>query len=306
MTRDWAFPPSRIRRATPFIVPPATAGASGSALDTSHGEPLISLSTTSIPAAQLLVGAGAAFLAGIVNSIAGGGTLLTFPALIAAGLSPIVANATSTVALLPAALSSMVAYRGELTGASRWASLFAVPSLVGGAIGAVLLLHTSNAAFDHIVPWLVLGATALFLTQRVLLRLVRGAAGVAANDDALMARTPSLALLAGQLLVGIYGGYFGAGIGILMLASLGLMGFTNIHRMNGLKNWGGFCMNLVAALTFAASGIVRWPVALGMAVGSIAGGYVGARAALRVSQEMVRGAVAVVGVLSGIWLLARL
>jgi uncharacterized protein len=272
----------------------------------SHGEPLISLSTTSIPAAQLLVGAGAAFLAGIVNSIAGGGTLLTFPALIAAGLTPIVANATSTVALLPAALSSMVAYRGELTGATRWASLFAVPSLMGGAIGAVLLLHTSNAAFDHIVPWLVLGATALFLTQRVLLRLVRGAAGVAANDDALMARTPSLALLGGQLLVGIYGGYFGAGIGILMLASLGLMGFTNIHRMNGLKNWGGFCMNLVAALTFAISGIVRWPVALGMALGSIAGGYIGARAALRVPQEIVRGAVAAVGVLSGIWLLARL
>jgi len=221
-------------------------------------------------------------------------------------LSPIVANATSTVALLPAALSSMVGYRGELTGARRWASLFAVPSLIGGAIGAVLLLRTSNAAFDRIVPWLVLGATALFLSQRALLRLVHGSPTRAAGDDALMARTPSLALLIGQLLVGIYGGYFGAGIGILMLASLGLMGFTNIHRMNGLKNWGGFCMNLVAALTFAASGIVRWPVALGMAVGSIAGGYIGARAALRVPQEMVRGAVAAVGVLSGIWLLARL
>jgi uncharacterized membrane protein YfcA len=269
-------------------------------------EPLISLSTTPIPAAQLLVGAGAAFLAGVVNSIAGGGTLLTFPALIAAGLTPIVANATSTVALLPAALSSMIAYRGELTGATRWASLFAVPSFLGGAIGAVLLLHTSNAAFDHIVPWLVLGATALFLTQRTLLRLVRGPAGVQAGDDMLIARTPSIALLTGQLLVGIYGGYFGAGIGILMLASLGLMGFTNIHRMNGLKNWGGFCMNLVAALTFAASGIVRWPVALAMALGSVTGGYVGARAAQRVSQDVVRAAVAAVGVLSGLWLLARM
>jgi len=285
---------------------PATFGRSPAGPEIFSRESLISLSTASIPAAQLLVGAGAALLAGIVNSIAGGGTLLTFPALIAAGLTPIVANATSTVALLPAALSSMVGYRGELTGARRWASLFAVPSLLGGAIGATLLLHTSNAAFDRIVPWLVFGATALFLSQRALLRLVRGAAALTAHDDALMARTPSLVLLAGQLLVGIYGGYFGAGIGILMLASLGLMGFTNIHRMNGLKNWGGFCMNLVAALTFAASGIVRWPVALGMAVGSIAGGYVGARAALRVPQEMVRGAVAAVGVLSGIWLLARL
>ena len=269
-------------------------------------EPIISLSTASIPAGQLLVGAGAALLAGIVNSIAGGGTLLTFPALIAAGLSPIVANATSTVALLPAALGSMVGYRGELTGARRWATLFAVPSLVGGAIGAALLLHTSSAAFDRIVPWLVFGATALFLAQRPILRVVRGTHVVVGDDDALTARTPSMALLAGQLLVGIYGGYFGAGIGILMLAALGLMGFTNIHRMNGLKNWGGFCMNLVAAVSFAASGIVRWPVVLGMAVGSIAGGYVGARAAQRVPQQVVRGAVAAVGVLSGIWLLARL
>jgi uncharacterized membrane protein YfcA len=200
----------------------------------------------------------------------------------------------------------MIGYRGELTGARRWATLFAVPSLVGGAIGAALLLHTSNAAFDRIVPWLVFGATALFLAQRPLLRLVRGSAAVEGDDDALTARAPSLALLGGQLLVGIYGGYFGAGIGILMLASLGLMGFTNIHRMNGLKNWGGFCMNLVAALSFAVGGIVRWPVALGMAVGSIAGGYVGARAALRVPQNIVRGAVAAVGVLSGIWLLVRL
>jgi uncharacterized membrane protein YfcA len=126
------------------------------------------------------------------------------------------------------------------------------------------------------------------------------------GDELLSSSPPSLWLLAGQLLVGIYGGYFGAGIGILMLAALGLMGFSNIHRMNGLKNWGGFCMNLVAALTFAMSGIVRWPVALAMAVGSLAGGYIGARAALGVSQEAVRAAVAVVGVLSGLWLLLRL
>ena len=94
-------------------------------------------------------------------------------------------------------------------------------------------------------------------------------------------------LLAGQFLVGIYGGYFGAGIGILMLAALGLMGFTNIHRMNGLKNWGGFCMNVVAAAGFAMSGIVRWPVALGMASGSVAGGYLGARRAWRACRRMM-------------------
>jgi uncharacterized membrane protein YfcA len=253
----------------------------------------------------LLVGAGAALLAGFVNAIAGGGTLLTFPALVAAGLSPLAANATSTVALLPGALSSMLGYRRELAGVGRWAASFAIPSLAGGAIGAVLLLHTPSAAFDRIVPWLVLGATALFLGQRALLRRVRGSHPTL-DDAALSARVPSPALLGAQLLVGVYGGYFGAGIGILMLAALGLMGFSNIHRMNGLKNWGGFCMNLVAALTFAVGGIVHWQVALAMAAGSVVGGYLGAHAAQRVSQEVVRGAVAGVGILSGLWLLVRL
>jgi uncharacterized membrane protein YfcA len=199
----------------------------------------------------------------------------------------------------------MLGYRGELAGVRRWAGLFAVPSLLGGGIGAVLLLHTSSEAFDLIVPWLVLGATALFLLQRPLLRLLRTSPTVVSDDASITARTPSVGLLVGQLAVGVYGGYFGAGIGILMLAALGFMGFTNIHRMNGLKNWGGFCMNLVAALSFAVSGIVRWPVALGMAVGSILGGYIGARAAQRVPQQVVRTAVAAVGVASGIWLLVR-
>ena len=169
----------------------------------------------------------------------------------------------------------------------------------------MLLLHTSSEAFDLIVPWLVLGATALFLLQRPLLLLLRAAPVLDSDDASITARAPSVGLLAGQLAVGVYGGYFGAGIGILMLAALGFMGFTNIHRMNGLKNWGGFCMNLVAALSFAVSGIVRWPVALGMAAGSIAGGYIGARAAQRVPQQVVRAAVAAVGVASGVWLLVR-
>ena len=114
-----------------------------------------------------------------------------------------------------------------------------------------------------------------------------------------------MALLGWQFLVGVYGGYFGAGVGILMLAALGLMGFVNIHRMNGLKNWGGFCMNLVAAASFGVSGIVNWPIALSMAAGATLGGYVGSRSAQRVPQAWVRGAVAAIGVLSGIWLLAR-
>jgi uncharacterized membrane protein YfcA len=208
------------------------------------------------------------------------------------------------VALLPAALSAMHGYRGELAGARRWAIGLALPALVGGGAGAVLLLHTSNATFERVVPWLVLGATTLFLVQRPLLRWIRRhEESVGAVDPE--SRAPAPRLLGWQLLVGVYGGYFGAGVGILMLAALGFMGFTNIHRMNGLKNWGGFCMNLVAAITFAASGIVDWPVALSMAVGSIAGGYVGARAAQRLPQGMVRAMVAVIGIGSGIWLLMR-
>jgi hypothetical protein len=285
----------------PRTVRPTTSGIDDHRL---HHRP-IAIPSASVSPLQLAIGAGAALGAGFVNSIAGGGTLLTCPALVAAGLSPLHANATSTVALLPGALSSMWGYRNELAGVRRWAGLFAIPSLVGGTLGAVLLLHTPSDAFYRIVPWLVLGATALFLAQRPMLRLVRGARPHP-GDDVLTSRSPGLGLLFGQLLVGIYGGYFGAGIGILMLAALGLMGFTNIHRMNGLKNWGGFCMNLVAALSFGVSGIVRWPVALGMALGSVAGGYIGARAALRVPQEVVRGAVAAVGVLSGVWLLLRL
>jgi uncharacterized membrane protein YfcA len=115
-------------------------------------------------------------------------------------------------------------------------------------------------------------------------------------------RSPTAALLLFQFAVAVYGGYFGAGIGILMLAALGLMGFTNIHRMNGLKNWGGLCINVTAAATFAIRGFVDWPVAFAMAVGAIAGGYAGSRLAQRVSQEWVRRAVIAVGFAAAVWL----
>jgi uncharacterized membrane protein YfcA len=251
---------------------------------------------------RLLVAALAALVAGVMNSVAGGGTLLTFPSLIAAGLTPLAANATSTVALLPAALSSMHGYRGELAGARRWALALTLPSVVGGGVGAALLLHTSDATFERVVPWLVIGATALFLLQRPLLRWVGGhQAGTGTAES----HGPSPAMRVLQLGVGVYGGYFGAGVGILTLALLGFMRFANIHRMNGLKNWSGFAMNLVAAAMFAFSGIVDWPVALSMAVGSIVGGYVGARGAQRLPQGLVRAAVAVIGLGSGGWLLFR-
>jgi uncharacterized membrane protein YfcA len=254
-------------------------------------------------------------VAGAMNAIAGGGTLLTFPALVGLGITPIVANATSTVALWPGAVSSMWGYRAELAGSRRWAIGFSVPSLLGGGLGAWLLLRTPPSRFAAIVPWLVLGATAMFMAQPPIMRRIRQrraerltASGLPAtdlSDAALTERFPSAGVLIGQLALGIYGGYFGAGVGILMLAVLGFMGLTNIHRMNGLKNWGGLCMNAVAALTFAFSGLVNWPVALGMAAGSIGGGYLGSRGAQRVPQKYIRGAVIVIGLTGGLYLLVN-
>ena len=250
----------------------------------------------------------ASVLGGAVNSIAGGGTLLTFPALVALGVPALVANATSTVALWPGALSSMVGYRDELQGARAWVLRLTLPSVAGGAAGAFLLLHTPADRFARIVPFLVLGATLLFLAQGPLMRRLRERRAESAPATGDVNGDPQVApwlFMAGQFAIGVYGGYFGAGIGILMLAGLGMMGFTNIHRMNGLKNWGAVCMNVVAAAIFAFSGIVNWPVALAMAAGGLLGGYAGSRVAQRVGQQPVRRAIVVIGLASFLYLLFR-
>jgi uncharacterized protein len=252
---------------------------------------------------RLVAVAIAAAAGGMVNSIAGGGTLLTFPALIALGVPPLVANATSTVALWPGALSSMYGYRAHLRGLRRWAAIFAIPSLLGGFCGAWLLLETSESRFEKIVPWLVFGATFLFAIQGPVMRRLRPQNHNNRIDDGTFAPRHGPTALLWQFLVGVYGGYFGAGIGILMLAVLGFMGFTDIHRMNGLKNWGGLCINFVAAAMFAVSGIVDWAVALAMAVGAVAGGYAAAHLAQRVPQLVVRRAIIAIGFAAGVWLM---
>ena len=252
---------------------------------------------------QLTLVVLAALVAGAMNSIAGGGTLLTFPALIALGVPPINANATSTLALWPGSMSSVWGYRELLRGSRPWAVGFAVPSVLGGAVGAWLLLRTPPDRFSAIVPWLVLGATALFLLQRPVMRALRQEPVDSQSDEAITRRAPPVSILFYQFLVSIYGGYFGAGVGILMLAALGFMGLANIHRMNGLKNLGGICMNLMAASIFAFSSLVNWPVAFAMAAGAIAGGYVGSRTAQRVPQQLVRATVVAIGLMSGVILL---
>lgn len=248
---------------------------------------------------QILVLFVAAMVAGAVNSVAGGGTLLTFPALLWTGQLAKIANATSTVALWPGQLSSLWGYRKEL-GQNRDAIIrLAIPSFLGGGLGAFLLLHTPSELFSRLVPYLILMATLLFIAQEPLARwqknritekLGQGSApadSVVSDTDEVKPVAWAIVMIF-QFVVAIYGGYFGAGIGILMLATLGFMGFTNIHRMNGLKNINGLCINAVAATMFIMNRLVDWRIAALMAVASIIGGYSGASIARRLGQKNVR------------------
>jgi len=241
-----------------------------------------------------------AAVAGAVNSVAGGGTLLTFPALVWIGQLPeILANATSTVALWPGQLGSLWGYRQQMGQSRKAMGLLAVPSLLGGLLGACLLLRTDNATFRALVPYLILLATVLFMLQGPLARWQRRhtdqTPGQGLVPDLPAAPGRWVAVMVFQLLVGIYGGYFGAGIGILMLAALGFLGLTNIHQMNGLKNINNMCINAVAAVLFMLGGLVDWPLAGCMALGAIAGGYAGAGIAQRIGQANVRRLVIAIG-----------
>lgn len=248
-----------------------------------------------------LAGAGAAaFVGGFINSMAGGGTLVTFPILVALGVPPLLANATNTMALWPGAFGSLWGYRDRLAGMRTWIAWFTVPCLLGGLLGAELLLTTGQERFARLVPFLVLGATLLFMANGPLTRWLGARTG--AGDAGLRLEWP---FLLAQFVVGTYGGYFGAGIGILMLAVLGLAGFTDIHKMNAIKVWGALVANVVAAALFAAGGVVLWPLAVVMAAGSIVGGYGGARLAQRVGRTWVRRVVVLVGLSSFLWLLLR-
>jgi hypothetical protein len=232
---------------------------------------------------------------GVMNAIAGGGTILTFPALLWLGESAIVANATSTVALLPGSAASFFGYRREVSAHRIWFRTLVLPSLLGGGAGGALLLLTPERVFARLAPLLVLFATVLFALQGVIAR--RRADARAIDDPALVpaGRWPLAATA--QFLVGLYGGYFGAGIGILMLAIMGFLGLRDIHAMNGLKAFFGFAINAVAAAVFIARGAVDWPVVPVMIAGSIAGGYGGARLARLIGREWARRAVVGIGLL---------
>jgi uncharacterized membrane protein YfcA len=176
----------------------------------------------------------------------------------------------------------MIGFRRDLAKVQRSLLLLTIPSMIGGALGAILLLHTSTRTFENLVPWLILGATVLLAFQEVITRRIPH-------------RWPLALVIVFQLLVGIYGGYFGAGMGILMLAALGLIGLTDLHQMNGLKNLLAICINGVAAIYFALSGAVIWHDALVMTIAAIIGGFAGAKLAQRLGRKFVRGAVVMIG-----------
>jgi uncharacterized membrane protein YfcA len=225
----------------------------------------------------------AAVMGGAINSVAGGGSFVSFPALLFAGVPPVPANATNTIALWPASLASAVAYRRELGEAPQGAWLLGIAAAIGGLVGSILLLKTKESTFVLLIPWLLLFATVLFsFGGQVAKRLTRG-------------RSAPLAVgVVAQLFISTYGGYFGGGMGIMMLAVMTLLGMTHIHRMNALKNVLAVLINGIAVIAFVIAGAVQWPPAVVMIAGGITGGYLGAAAARRVSPKHVRVVVLVI------------
>jgi hypothetical protein len=249
----------------------------------------------------------AALAAGVVNAVAGGGTLLTFPALVA-GLSPlgaaeaaVVANATSTVALVPGALSSAWGYRRQLDQARRWLVLLLGPSLAGGVVGALLVTRLDPKYFSALVPWLLLAAALLFLGEP----LIPKPAAARGRPESRSARA-MLGLSLVQFGVAVYGGYFGAGVSILMLAALAVMGVGTVYQMNALKVLLNTCVNTASVVVFVAEGKVAWGYALPMAAAAILGGYLGARLGLWIRPRYMRWTVAAIGlVLAAVFFFRR-
>jgi uncharacterized membrane protein YfcA len=252
-----------------------------------------------------LVGLAGLFFAGIVagaiNSVAGGGTLVSFPSLVAFGEPEIVSNATNTAALWPGSLSSALGYRKDTFVERALFITLAIPSLIGGLLGAVVLVNTPAETFRRIVPFLVLFATLVLATRDVVTRRFL--------KTPLSGRVTTAGRIWGasfQLFVATYGGYFGAGIGILMLGSFSLMGMRDIHRMNALKTPLTAIINVTAFVFFAFRGLVAWSLAVLVAAGAILGGYGGARLAKHVDPRLVQYVVVAIGLLMTGWFFVRL
>jgi uncharacterized protein len=227
-----------------------------------------------------------ALCAGAINSVAGGGSFLTLPTLLYAGVTPVIANATSTIALWPGSLASAIAYRRELKATPMtWLALLCSVSVVGGLVGAILLVRTSDTSFMRLLPWLMLIAAVTFTFGG---RLRRTAAGARTAHVSVIV----VALL--QFVLSIYGGYFGGGMGIMMLATFAIAGMVDIHEMNALKTVLGVAINGLALITFIIKGAIAWGPGLMMMTGAIAGGYLGATIARKTDPKWVRVLVTVI------------
>ena len=242
-----------------------------------------------LDAAQLLLVAGAAFVAGAVNAVAGGGTLLSFPALLLIGFPALTANVTSTLGILPGYAGGSVAYRAELTVQRDRVRWLGPISVAGAVVGAILLTRTSNHVFASIVPWLILLACALLLLQPVVTSRVRSR-----RPEREQHRSPILAVA--QFLGGVYGAFFGAGLGVMMLAVLGLFIRDDLQRINALKGMMSLIINIVAAVYFAFFGPVSWLAVLVMMPMSAAGGFIGVTLARRLHPVVLRTLVVAFGV----------
>jgi len=239
---------------------------------------------------HLAIAAAAALLAGGVNSVAGGGTLITFPTLIGLGLPSITANATSTVAIWPGSLGSIWGFRREFVKTEPVMRALAVPSMVGAAVGATLLRYTPPGLFDRLVPVLILFATILFTVQGPVQRRLKTVEG---------RRERTVRWLIGaitfQFVVGVYGGYFGAGMSIMMLSALAILGMTDILKMNALTSFFALSINGIAAAVFIWAHMIYWPYVLVMAISAIIGGYGAAGVARAIGRVYVRRFIIFVG-----------
>ncbi|WP_373456716.1 sulfite exporter TauE/SafE family protein [Loktanella sp. Alg231-35] len=235
----------------------------------------------------------AGFAAGVLNAVAGGGTFLSFPALIAVGVPPVAANATATLAALPGYMSSAWGFRHDMQAeGSLPLRAIALIATVGGLAGAFLLIVTPGATFLWIVPWLLLGATLLFALGPALLGRMQARGGASAG----------VAVSAAAILVvSVYGGYFNGGLGIMLLATFSLIGYSNIHSMNGLKTVLSSLLSLVSSAAFIVAGLIAWEQALPLAVSAMIGGYIGARVSRRITRtDLLRHFVTAVGAITAL------
>jgi uncharacterized protein len=234
----------------------------------------------------------AAFAAGVINSISGGGTLITFPALVWLGMDPVIANTTNTVALWPGTIAALIARRGEMRGNGRAAIILAIPSIAGGLLGAMVLIHTPAQIFRIVAPGLMFFASLILGGQELLRRNAERFSGVAGGEPSIR----GWILITGVLFaVAIYGGYFGAGIGILILAVLGVAGMTDIHKMIALRVFCSMCVNGIAAVYFVMFSAISWPAALIMAIAQITGNWLGASVSRNIDEVVLRRSIVAFG-----------